>query len=469
MPSASSQSISDVRIDVPELARVIEVLTLQAGFNSAIVVIGTTLLGIAAGTIGTFALLRNRSLMGDALAHSALPGLAAAFILGSYAGIGGRHLWLLLLGATISGVLGVLCVQWLSRSTRLHEDSAIGAVLSCFFGAGVVLMSIIQSLGTGEEGGLHHFIFGQTAAMNRADAYLTLFVAVLALAICAILFKEFRVVSFDQDFAASEGWPVSRIDLAMMSLVVVVTVVGLQAVGLLLIVALLIIPPAGARFWTEKLKAMMVGSALIGGLSGYLGSAASALLPRLPAGAVIVLIAGVIFFISFLFAPARGVLSRFIAQIRMTLRIAEDHVLRELYEQSEKEIVNAQSQGKFCGTKHMPIFGGWSKLYRAFVIKRMAQRGLVEVKRDGSETSLRLLPRGLSEALRRVRNHRLWEEYLISEMDLPCSHVDYSADYVEHVLSPDIVSALEKSLARRLAGLGATQLPESVHPLSKEA
>ena len=468
MPSDQLQSISDVTITAPTVSEIINVLTLQAGFNSAIVVIGTSLLGVAAGTIGTFALLRNRALMGDALAHSALPGLAAAFILGSYLGIGGKHLWLLLLGATVSGVVGIVCVQWLSRNTRLHEDTAIGAVLSSFFGAGVVLMSVIQSLGTGEEGGLHHFIFGQTAAMNRSDAYLTLAVALGALLVCALLFKEFRVVSFDRDFAASEGWPVSKIDLTMMSLVVIVTVIGLQAVGLLLIIALLIIPPAGARFWTERLHTMAIVSALIGGMSGYIGSSASALLPRLPAGAVIVLVAGCIFFASFLFAPARGVIARLLSQWRMTVRIAEDHVLREMFERAEIRAPEREQLDEYVRIEEMPVFRGWSAPFRLLLFWQLQRKNLIEKSIEQGRQRLKLLPLGVIEARSRVRNHRLWEEYLISEMELPASHVDYSADYVEHVLSPEIVTVLEASLKKRLANLDSTRPPQSVHPLIKE-
>lgn len=402
--------------------------------------------------------------MSDALAHGTLPGLAAAFILGSTAGFGGRNLGLLLIGAAASGVLGVLCVQLLVQYSRLERDTAIGAVLSCFFGAGVVLMSVIQSMGTGEEGGLHHFIYGQTAAMNRLDAWLMLAVALLSLAICAAFFKEFRLVCFDETFAASGGWPVSRIDLAMMSLVVLVTVVGLQAVGLLLIVALLVIPPAGARFWTEKLDKMVAASAVIGGLSCYFGSAASALLPRLPAGAVIVLSAGAVFMVSFLFAPARGLISVMISRAALGMRIAEEHLLRAHFEQRESQGGALVTEGQELALDELRLCRNWSSAYRKLILVYMRLRGLITLRGGLPQ----LLSRGVDESIRKTRNHRLWEEYLMTHADVSVTHVDYSADLVEHVLSPEVVRGIEQSLKEKGELVGLGELPNSVHPLDRE-
>jgi len=461
MTSGHSHSLTEVSFSLPSFAELFATMSLQAGYNSAVVVIGTTLLGIAAGTIGTFAVLRNRALMGDALAHSALPGLAMAFILGSLYGTTGRSLWLLLFGATISGLLGVVSVQLITKYSRLKEDTAIGAVLSCFFGLGIVLLSVIQSLRTGEAGGLEQFIFGQTAAMNRQDAFLMLGAASMSVITSVLFLKEFRLVSFDREFASADGWSVSAIDLLMMALVVFVTVVGLQAVGLLLIIALLIVPAAAARFWTDRLNAMLIGSALIGGLSGYIGACASSLLPRLPAGAVIVLVAGFIFLLSFLFAPARGLLSVLLKQFQMSLRVTEDHLLREMYERLE--VMEAKRKtGLFLSIGEIPLTRTWNPFFRRLFLFYLGARYLVEIKGKG----IAFLERGLSEAEQRARNHRLWEEYLLKYADMPISHVDYSADLVEHVLSPEIVTALEESLAERLAELGM-QTPESVHPVAE--
>ena len=330
-------------------AEILATVTLRAGFNSAVVVAGTACLGIAAGVIGSFMLLRKRAMVSDALSHATLPGIAMAFLAATALGMEGRSLPVLLTGALFSGVLGVLAIQAISRHTRLPEDAAIGAVLSVFFGVGVVLLSHIQTLATGNQAGLKTFILGQTAAMNRNEAMAIAGLALAALAACVLLFKEFRLLCFDPGFAAGQGWPTVRIDLTLMGLTTLVTVIGLQTVGLILIIALLIVPPAAARFWTEKLWAMLVIAAVLGGISGWLGASLSALVPRLPAGAVIVLVAGALFLFSFLFAPARGVVATAWRQARLRLAYAEQAALTALLHGRRPQSRRMEAWLKFRG------------------------------------------------------------------------------------------------------------------------
>ena len=425
------------------------VLLLQR-HNTAMVVVAASLLGVAAGVVGTFALLRKRAMMGDALAHCTLPGICLAFLVATWTGVGGRSLPVLLVGAAITGVLGVLTVQWINRSTRLRDDAAMAATLSVYFGVGVVLLSYIQNLATGTQGGLSHFIYGQTAAMQTHDAILIGTAAVLAISVTLVFFKEMRLVCFDDRFAAATGLRVASFDLLMMGLVVLVTVIGLQAVGLLLIVAMLIIPPAAARFWTERFGSMVLLAGVIGGVSGYLGATASALLPRTPAGAVIVLTAGAVFILSMLAAPNRGVIAAGVRRVRLRTRIARDHFLRAAYEQLESgaaprlDVIAADRR--------------WSALATAAVRWIVAGTGLARF--DGETISM--TDRGRAEAQRITRNHRLWEEFLVHRADLAASHVDRTADMVEHVLGPELVAELEASLAQRE---NSRAIPPSVHPL----
>jgi len=442
-------SLTDVSANLPTLGEVAQVLALQAGYNAAIVVLGAALLGAAAGLVGTFALLRKRALMGDALAHSALPGLAAAFLLGSALGVQGKSLPLLLTGATISGVIGVLTVQSLVRYTRLPEDAAIGAVLSVFFGVGIVGLSVIQSLSLGGEGGLHHFIYGQTAAMRSIDAQIALALTLVVIALALLLLKEFRLVCFDAEFARVSGWPVSRIDLLMMGMVVLVTVVGLQAVGLLLIVALLVIPPTSARFWTDRLGPLCGLSAVFGASSGYIGAALSALLPRLPAGAVIVLCAGALFIVSFLFAPQRGLLASALRAIALRIRVTEEHLFRDAYERNEG--------GSEAGTLVLQQVS--SPFLRILIWLRSLHAGYLD--REG-----RLTTTGKQRGRTLTRNHRLWEEYLVTHASALPGHVDLSADLAEHVLSPEVLSEIEASLSAR--GVACQDPLPSLHPLPQQ-
>ncbi len=443
-------SITDVSVQLPGLGELIDVLLLRAGFNSKLVLTGTTFLGIAAGVVGAFTLLRKRALMGDALAHSTLPGLVMAYIITAMLGFQDKNLAYLLLGATISGVLGVMTVQVLSRYTRLQEDTSIGAVLSVFFGIGIVLLSIVQSMQSTGAAGLNHFIYGQTAAMRISDAYLIISVALLVSLSAFFLSKEFSLISFDPDFAVVQGWSVNRIDLIMMTLVTLVTVIGLQSVGIILVISLLIIPASAARFWTERLSVMIILSAFIGGLSGYIGAAASTLLPRLPAGAVIVLMSGTIFCISFLLAPKRGVIVGLYRLAGLKIRVTRDHLYRDIYETYEKNNLGFEA---LLSLNKIPYIRQATFLKLNLYVLILKLFKIVRI----SENQISFTEKGLKEAKKLIRNHRLWEQYIFEYGAVSTSHVDYSADFAEHVLSSDIIEKIEVNLKIHES--------ESLHPL----
>ncbi len=432
---------------LPSLGEILETLTFQRGFNTTTVMLGTTLLGIAAGIIGCYALLRKRSLMADALSHATLPGIALAFMVSAAIGIEGKSMGILLVGAAVTGVLGVLTIQAIHKHPRVREDAAIGIVLSVFFGAGIVLLSIVQTMSTGSQGGLSRFIYGQTAAMLTNDAILMGVITIVAIISAVLLLKEFALVSFNEGFARVTGWPVTLIDLIMMSLIVLVTVAGLQAVGLILVVALLIIPAAAARFWTDRLRWLVVIGGIIGGLSGYLGSAVSALLPRKPAGAVIVLCAGSIFILSMLLAPRRGVLAQVFQRVWLRWKIARDHMLEQLYERDGVgESLVSTSQ-----VRAMMRRRGWPAIQTDLFGRLLSLQGWVS--RRGGMVGLR--DRGRDRGKRVARNHALWEQYLVSYADIAPSHVDWSVDKVEHVLSDELIAELEQALdSRKLAASG---------------
>ena len=426
---------------LPTLGEVAETLTLRAGFNTNTVILGTTTLGLAAGVIGVFALLRKRSLVTDALSHATLPGIALAYLAALALGVSGRSLPVLLAGAAASGVVGVLGIQAILRFTRLREDAAIGIVLSVFFGAGVVGLSYIQANAPGQSAGLDAFIYGQTAAMLPRDAALMAGIAALALAASLLLLKEFAVVCFNDSFARATGWPVSAVDLLMMALVVLVTVAGLQAVGLILVVAMLIIPAVSARLWTDRLWLLVVLGGGIGALSGYAGAAVSALLPNKPAGSVIVLTSGALFAVSLLAAPSRGVLATALRRFRLRLRFACDHLLEAGHERrASGEAGTLAADASRVGRQR-----GWSAPFRFLVLLTLRRGG--HARAEGG--ALRLSEDGARRGARVSRNHRLWEQYLVSAADVAPSHVDWSVDQVEHVLSEQQIRELERELAAR--------------------
>ncbi|WP_343560647.1 metal ABC transporter permease [Kiloniella sp. b19] len=306
------------------------ILGLQGGYNTSLVLIGSALLGAVSGLVGSFSLLRKRALIADAVSHATLPGLVLGFLVAIALGFDGKSLPFLLIGSAVSGLLGVLMVQWIRDNTRLPEDSAIGTVLSSFFGLGVVLLSYVQTLKNGSQAGLEDFLLGSTASMLRSEAELIAVIALL-LSILALAFrKEMALVCFDAGFAQALGWSVKRIDLIMMGLLLTVMVIGLKSVGLILVIALVIIPPVAARFWSDRLSTMLILSSLFGALSCYLGAALSALAPDIPSGATIVLTASSFFVLSLVFAPQNGVLAAALRFTAFRIRLCSDQVLSEL-------------------------------------------------------------------------------------------------------------------------------------------
>jgi manganese/zinc/iron transport system permease protein len=300
----------------------LEALLLQSGYNATLVTLGATMLGIAAGVTGTFLTLRKRALMSDALAHATLPGVGLAFLVMVALGGEGRALSGLLLGAGLTALLGLLAVQGLTRRTRLPEDAAIGAVLSVFYGAGVVILTVIQTMSSGRQAGLEGFLLGATAGMLWTDAVLIGFGGALAALLVLLFRRPLLMVAFDPDYAATRGIDPGRVDLMLMALVLAVTLTGLKVVGLILIVALLIIPPVAARMWSDRAGLVAGVAGLFGGMAGYGGAAASAAAPDLPTGPVIVLLAFAGFVVSFLFGKARGIVPRALGRARMRARLA---------------------------------------------------------------------------------------------------------------------------------------------------
>ncbi len=278
-------------------------------YNVALVMFGAGVLGVAAGVTGTFMFLRKRALLSDAISHATLPGLCGGFMVMVALGGTGRALEGLLLGSAISAALGLLAVNFLKSRTRLSEDAAFGAVLSSFFGLGVVMLTLIQNMSAGRQAGLDQLLLGSTAAMLREDAEMIAIGAALVFMVGLVLHRAMTLTAFDENFARALGLNVPLIDAAAMALVLAVTVAGLKIVGLILIVALLIIPPVTARLWSNRAAYIWPIAGAIGGASGLIGAGLSSLAPDLPTGAIIVLVAAGFFLISLLVAPARGVLA----------------------------------------------------------------------------------------------------------------------------------------------------------------
>jgi len=423
----------------------VRVLLLQ-DYNTRLVLCGTLLFGACGGVVGAFMLLRKKSLVGDVASHAALPGIGLAYLImeSISPGSGKSPVWLLL-GAGAGSAAGLYCAGLIQRTRLIKEDAALGIVLSVFFGFGIVLLSIVQSLPTGSAAGLSEFVFGKAAALTAGDVASIAVASLIVLSVCAIAFKELSLLCFDEAYAAALGWPTRQLDLLLTSLVVAVTVIGMPSVGLLLVVAQLVIPPTAARFWTDRHGALTIVSGVLGALSSAIGVVASALVPRLAAGAVIVLAGTGIFIVSMLFGTRRGVVWHWLGQFSARRKIGQLDLLRTCFEVLEQSIGDASPVE--CDLTAIPISRQQLLDARTWTDARL-RNVLTAAQRDGSirldaDGNFRLTVEGTRLARRATRNHRLWELYLIHFAQTAPSRVDREADEFEHVLEPDLVEQLE--------------------------
>lgn len=269
------------------------------------VALGSALLGLVSGVLGAFAVLRRQSLLGDAISHAALPGVALAFLI-----TGSKEPFVLALGAIAAGWLATILVLQVTGNTRIKPDAALGIVLAVFFGFGLLLLTFIQRLPNAGKAGLDKFLFGQAATLLGRDLVTMALLGGAALVLVMLFWKEFKLLTFDPDFSASLGFPVRTLEILLITLMVVAIVVGIQTVGVVLMSAMLVAPASAARQWTEKLNVMAPLAGVFGALVGLLGAITSSLVPRLPTGPVIVVYMSIVVLISLLFAPRRGLLAR---------------------------------------------------------------------------------------------------------------------------------------------------------------
>lgn len=281
------------------------IIALFSDYTFQTVALGSALLGLISGVLGSFAVLRKQSLLGDGVSHSALPGVVMAFVL-----LGSKNTEVLLLGALVSGLLATLLIVGVVRHTRVKFDSALALVMSVFFGLGLVLLTYVQKIPNSNQAGLKRFIFGQASTLLQRDIIIMAGCGIVLLALVLLFWKEFKLFTFDADFAQSLGFSPKWLNLLLSFMIVLAIIIGLQTVGVILMSAMLITPAVAARQWTNKLWVMVALSAVFGALSGVAGTAASSLVPKLPTGPAIVVCVSILVAISVLCAPGRGILHR---------------------------------------------------------------------------------------------------------------------------------------------------------------
>ncbi|MDP9377290.1 MAG: metal ABC transporter permease [Actinomycetota bacterium] len=367
---------------------------LPLAYPDAVVVVGAALLGMTAGALGVFAVLRERSLVGDALAHSALPGVAVAFLV-----TGAKDVGTLLAGAACAGIVGALMMVGIERTSRIRPDAAIGVVLSSFFSLGIVLLTYIASTNNANQAGLEKYLFGQAAGLLERDLIVMAILSAISLTLVALLFRALKTTLFDPNFAGSVGLPVRVLEVAMTALLVVAVIVGLRTVGAILMVAMLVVPTVAARQLAGRLAVVLPVSALIGAVVGVTGALLSAR-AELPTGPVIVLVGFLVVMACVLLAPGRGVIWR-------ARKLARDR-RRTLTEGVMVDIETAIHAGPPPTAAELALVSGRDPRVLRRVLRRLDREGMLA--RDGDRLHLSEIGAAAAHAVLERRN--LWSACL---------------------------------------------------------
>lgn len=408
--------------------------------NVRYVVFGISLLMASSALLGTFALLQKRALVGDAISHAALPGLCAAFILS-----GDKNPLALVVGAFVAGWLALTVINTISKHPRVSQDTAIAVVLTSFFGLGMLLLTHIQQSGNAAQAGLNNFLLGKAISLVGKDVNTLTALSVLIIVVMVIFFKELSLVCFDKNFARAIGMPVGLVEFVLTSVSVLAIVVGIRAVGIVLMSAMLITPAAAARFWANKLRNIIFIAIAIGISSGVLGSFVSYVLPAMPTGPWVVIVATAIAYLSFIFAPKKGILARRFAKLRHQNKIVEENILKALYElgSNEGNTRKAQIVHAILQSKPMPM-----KKFLKFSKKLKSKNLLAQ---EGEWYAL--TDAGVEAGKKVLHLHTLWEFYLMVYLRIKPDHVHEDAEGIEHVLTPELAEELER-LMKDHGGVG---------------
>ena len=401
--------------------------------NVRYVVFGNVLLSASAAMVGAFILLQKKALVGDAVSHSVLPGICAAFLFS-----GSKNTALMLVGAFITGWLALMAIDYIAAKSKLKKDAAIGLVLSVFFGAGMVMMTYIQQSGNAAQSGLDNFIFGKAATLTGADLQVFSALAVVILITVGLFFKAFTLIAFDRPYAEALGYPVRKLDLLLTSLTVLAVVTGITAVGVVLMAAMLVTPAAAARYWTDNIRRMVAISVTFGIFAGLAGAYISYVAPAMPTGPWMVVVSSVIAFISFFFAPKKGIVPKQYIQHRNQRIIAEENTLKMFYHAGEQN-------SHFHGSRNLAELVR-TRAVNETLLKSSLQRLVTKqlLTTDGQRWAL--TDAGYRKAARVVRLHRLWELYLTQYMSIASDHVHDDAETIEHILTPELEQELERQL-----------------------
>ena len=394
------------------------------------VIFGVAVIGFISGVVGVFSFLRKKTLVTDAISHAVLPGVCVGFLFA-----GTKDPVILMTAAVVVGWLSVWMIDLIVRTTKLKEDAAIAIVSTFFFAIGSVLLSYISKSENAEQTGLKNFLFGNAATMTDLDVNVFVVVSLVILLVVVLFFKQFKLFCFDEAFSKVIGLPVKSIEFLLSTLTVLTVAIGIQAVGVVLMSALLIAPASAARYWTNKLSLMLVIAGFFGLFSGVFGVVVSTFKEAMPTGPWIVTILFLFTILTLLFAPKKGWFSIKKLNDFNKFKIMEENLLKVFYQyleegKEELEVMDILEK-RPVDTSDLET-----------VLSRLQKKGLLHKK----DQSYQLTINGNIEAMRIVRSHRLWELYLTQRMKFKDDHIHGSAETIEHLITPEIELELLKEL-----------------------
>lgn len=380
------------------------------------------IIGITCGVLGVFIVLRNMSLIGDALSHAILPGIFIAYILIGYSTIG------FFIGSVAAGLITAVLITWIQSKVNTKNDAAIGIVFTAMFSIGVIgISSLNHKQGTHID--LKDFLFGNVLGISTEDLYLSLLVMCYVIASVVIFYRYLFITTFQPTIATTMGVPTKKVHYYIMLVLSFTVVVALRSVGVILVVALLITPAATALLFSERLKKVVLISGLIGLSASFLGFVVAIIFDTVP-GPAIVLVSTVFYLLAVLFSPERGLVFKWRYNMQEKARIMEEDILKHLTKISDKSDTNSRIASKLQ------------------VSEGDVKKGIQKLKRDGliHSDENKLTINGEVKAGDLVRAHRLWESYQVNSMGLDVEQVHDDAERLEHHLTDDFLDELNDRL-----------------------
>jgi len=393
--------------------------------------IAAIMVGITCGVLGCFFVLRNMSLIGDALSHAILPGLVFAFMLVGYSTIG------FFIGSTIAGMITAVMITWISQNVQTKADASIGIVFTFMFAIGIIGISRVARVHA--DGGdtsphidMQHFLFGNLLGVESTDLYLTAAVMVYVLCSIYIFYRYLFVATFQEVIAETMGISVQSLHYFLMLLLSFTVVASLQTVGLILVVAMLITPASTALLLSDNLKVVIVLSGVIGAITGCIGMSLAIVFDA-PPGPELVVVVSFLFFLAAMFAPKKGYIYRSLQKRRLQKKIQQEDILKQAFRLGEK--------GSITREKLMNKLAFNASLLGSH-LGRLKKKKLITNKNQ----EITLTDEGKKEANRLVRAHRLWETYMVQQMGMTEEQIHEEAEKYEHLLTDDMIEEVDEKL-----------------------